>query len=93
MALVRLKVAEPGTAAALATTAYVPVCPFAVNAGAVATPLALVTAVAAPDPAKEAPAPLAGTVNVTVTPPTGLLPASFTVACNAVANAVFMVAV
>ena len=40
-----------------------------------------------------APAPEAGPVNVTVTPLTGLLPASRTVTCNGVANAVLMAAV
>jgi hypothetical protein len=37
-------------------------------------------------------APLAGAVNVTVTPPTGLFPASFTIACSCIANAVLIVA-
>src|SRR4051794_22423705 len=63
---------------------------FAVNAGAVATPLALVTAVVTP-PAKAPLAPLPGAENVTVTPATGLLLASRTVACKAVPNAVAMV--
>jgi len=35
-------------------------------------------------------APLAGAANVTVTPLTGLLPASFTVACSSVGNAVLI---
>jgi hypothetical protein len=51
---------------------------LAVKAGAIATPFALVVAVAAP--AKLALAPLAGTANVTVTPLIGLLLPSFTVA-------------
>src|SRR5258708_22517056 len=58
---------------------------------AVATPCALVTAVFTP-PANVPLAPLVGAVNVTVTPFTGLLDASLTVACSCVANAVLMVA-
>src|SRR6266478_4552558 len=65
---------------------------LAVNTAAVATPLALVTAVFAL-PANVPLAPVcAGAVNVTVTPEIGLLLASFTAACNAVVNAVLMVA-
>src|ERR1700751_4689024 len=65
---------------------------LAVNTTEVATPLALVTAVFTP-PANVPLAPVcAGAVNVTVTPETGLLPASFTVACNAVLNAVLVAA-
>ena len=60
--------------------------------GAVATPLALVVAVAVADPLNVAPAPDAGAVNVTVTPLTGLLFASFTVACSGVVNALLTVA-
>ena len=41
------------------------------------------------DPGKVPLAPLDGAVNVTITPLTGLLLASVTVACNAVANATF----
>ena len=37
-------------------------------------------------------APVPGAVNVTVTPDTGLLPASFTVTASALAKAVLMVA-
>ena len=60
---------------------------LAVNVAEVATPLALVTAVFAP-PANVPLAPVcAGAVNVTVTPETGLLLASFTVACKVEANA------
>src|SRR5580698_4337610 len=73
--LVRLNVAEVDTPATLAVTAYVPVWPLAVSAGAVATPLALVMAVAVADPLKAAVAPLPGAVKVTVTPASGLLPA------------------
>src|ERR1700686_4695774 len=66
---------------------------LAVNTDAVATPLALVTAVFAP-PANVPLAPVcAGAVNVTVTPETRLLLASFTVAFNAVVNAALMVTV
>ena len=66
---------------------------LAVNIAEVATPLALVTAVFTP-PANVPLAPVcAGAVKVTVTPETGLLLASFTVACSAVVNAVLIVAV
>jgi hypothetical protein len=65
---------------------------LAVNAGAVATPLPFVTAVAVNDPLNAPLAPLAGAVNVTVTPLTGLLLESFTVACSAVAKFVLTVA-
>src|ERR1700693_3944545 len=65
---------------------------LAVNTADVATPLAFVTAVFTP-PANVPLAPVcAGAVNVTVTPETGLLLASFTVACSAVVNAVAIVA-
>ncbi len=63
---------------------------MAVRTGAVAIPLALVAAVAVSDPLKAALAPVAGAVNVTVTPLTGLLFTSFTVACSAVENTVVM---
>ena len=62
------------------------------KAGAVATPLALVDAVAVAEPPKVPLAPLAGAVKVTAAPLTGLPPASFTVACSAVAKAVLMAA-
>ena len=55
----------------------------------VATPLELVTAVVTP-PAKLPLAPEAGAAKVTVTPLTGLLPASFTVTCSAEPNAVLI---
>ena len=64
---------------------------MAVNVGDVATPLLLVTTVAVARPPNVPVAPEAGAVKVTVAPFTGLLPASFTVACIAVANAVLMV--
>src|SRR5215831_14167256 len=76
----------------LAITLYgPPAVPFAVNVGAVATPLALVATVAGLPPVKAPLAPLAGGVKVTVTP-LWLLPLSLTVACNAVPNGVLMVA-
>ena len=68
-----------------------PAVALAVNTTDVATPLALVVAVFTP-PAKVPLAPVVGAVNVTVTPLTGLLPASFTVACSEVAKAVLIVA-
>jgi hypothetical protein len=77
---------------ALATTLYgPPAVAFAVNVADVATPLALVVAVFTP-PANVPLAPLAGGVNVTTTPLTGLLPASVTVATRGAANAVLIVA-
>jgi hypothetical protein len=66
--------------------------PFAVTVGAVATPLAFVTAVAVVDEPNTALAPVPGAVNVTVAPLTGLPVASVTVACNAVANAALITA-
>ena len=66
---------------------------FAVKADAVAMPAALVVAVAVKVAPVKAPlGPVAGAVNVTVTPLTGLFEASFTVACNCAAKAVFTVA-
>ena len=61
---------------------------MAVSVGPVATPLLLVTAVAAAKPPNVPVAPVAGAVKVTVTPPTTLLLASLTIACKAVANTV-----
>jgi len=89
---VRLKLAGVATPATVAFTVKLPATAFAVNAGAVAIPLALVTAVAVADPPNLPLAPLAGAVNVTVTPLNGLLPASFTVACSAVPYAVLTTA-
>ena len=60
--------------------------------GAVAIPLALVTAVAVADPLNVPLAPVPGALKLTVTPLSGLLLASLTTACSAVANAVFTVA-
>jgi hypothetical protein len=70
----------------------VPAVAFAVNAVAVATPLLLVTAVAVAELPNFPLAPLPGAVKLTVTPLSGLLLASFTVACSGVANAVLTVA-
>jgi len=64
---------------------------LAVKIAAVATPCAFVAAVFAP-PAKVPLAPLPGDANVTVTPLTGLLRESLTVACSWAANAVLTVA-
>jgi hypothetical protein len=75
----------------LAVTVYDPVALLAVSAGAVATPLALVVAVAVAEPLNVAPAPDAGAVNVTVTPLTGS-EFEVTVACRAVPNTVPTVA-
>ena len=69
-----------------------PVTPLAVRAGAVAIPLALVTAVAVADPEKAARAPVPDAVKVTVTPLTGLPLASFTAACSAVVKVALIVA-
>jgi hypothetical protein len=65
--------------------------PFAVRTFDLATPDALVTAVLAP-PGKLArgPDPGGGMTNVTVTPPTGLPLASFTVATRRFAKAVLI---
>src|SRR5580704_17932946 len=63
---------------------------LAVKAGAVATPVASVFPVTVAVPANVPLAPLAGAVNVTGAPLTGLLPTSFTIACNAPGNALPM---
>src|SRR5258708_39891811 len=60
--------------------------PLAVKAGGVAIPLALVITVALPPNVPDAPD--TGAAKVTLAPAIGLLDASFTVACNAVANEV-----
>ena len=60
------------------------------KAGAVATPLPFVVTLV--DPPKVPLAPLPGAANVTVIPLNGWPPESSTVACSAVANAVFTVA-
>src|SRR5260221_8529655 len=90
--LVNAKLAGVETPATEAVTLYgPPAVLLAVKIAAVATPCALVTAVLTP-PANVPLAPLVGAVKVTVTPFTGLLDASLTVACSCVANAVLMVA-
>jgi hypothetical protein len=88
---VKAKFAEVAPVA-LATTLYgPPAVEFAVKVADVATPLAFVVAVFTP-PANVPLAPLAGAVNVTKTPLTGLFPASVTVATKGAANAVLIVA-
>ena len=59
------------------------------NTAEVATPELLLTAVFTP-PANVPDAPLLGAVKVTVTPLTGLPPASFTVTCRRSENAVLI---
>jgi hypothetical protein len=89
--LVRAKFAEVAPVA-LATTLYGPLAiALAVKTTDVATPLALVVALFTP-PANEPLAPLAGGVNVTTTPLTGLLPASVTVTTKGAAKAVLIAA-
>src|SRR5437588_205943 len=77
---VRLKLAGVATPAVDAVTAKAPAVEFAVKVGAVAMPDELVTT--AGEPPKTPLAPLEGAANVTIAPDTGLLPASFTVACS-----------
>src|SRR5262245_10127130 len=90
---VRLKLAGVDDPDTVAVTVYVPPVPFALKAGAVATPLAFVGTLAVFKPPVNVPlGPLAGAVNVTVTPLSGLLLASFTVAANAVAKLVLTLA-
>src|SRR5205085_1647446 len=83
----KLTVVRP---AALAATLYgPPAVVFAVNAVAVAIPLALVVASVVFVPFANVPlAPVAGAVKATLTPATGLLLASLTVTARVVANAV-----
>ena len=90
--LVREKLAEVPTPETAAVTVYgPPAVALAVKIAAVATPDALVVAVFTP-PANVPLAPLAGAAKVTVTPLTGLLKESLTVACSCAANAVLTVA-
>ena len=85
------KAAAVATPETEAVTVYgPPAIVFAEYTAAVATPEAFVVPVLRP-PANVPLAPLAGAVKVTVTPLTGLLKASLTVACNGVENAVFTV--
>ena len=80
----KLTVVSPEDAA---VTMYGPVVPLAVN-GADAMPDAFVATEIAVDELLNVPlAPLPGAVNVTSTPDTGLLPASFTVTASAVNGA------
>ena len=91
--LVRLKLAVGVTPAALAVTRYGPPgMPLAVN-GAEASPVLAEATVIVAVPFENVPlAPLAGAVNVTCTPLTGLLLPSVTLACRAVVNTVLTVA-
>src|SRR5882757_9011705 len=84
--LVSAKFAGVATPVTVAVTLYgPPTVAFAVNVGAVATPLASVTAVAVKDAPGNVPlAPAPGAVNVTVAPLAGALPAPVTVAFKAV---------
>ncbi len=80
--LVRVKLAgdRPATEA---VTVYCPAVPFAVMTGEVAMPAAFVVILTVfPPVAKVRLGPLAGAVNVTVTPATGVLLTSLTVATN-----------
>jgi hypothetical protein len=88
--LVKLKLAGAATPVTLAATVYPPAMALAVNAGAVATPLLLVGAVAVSEVPNLPLAPLLGAVKITFTAFSGLPLASVTVAWRAVANAVFM---
>ena len=78
--VVRLKLAAVVKPATLDVTLYVPSWLLAVKAGAVATPLVFVVAVAVEEPANAPLAPVEGAVNVTVAPLTGLPLASVTMA-------------
>src|SRR5258707_735659 len=90
--LVSEKLAGVATPATDAVTLYgPPAVAFAVNVVEVATPLTLVVAVFTP-PAKVPLTPLAGAVNVTNTPFTGLFPASFTVVFFSDADTVLIAA-
>ena len=83
--------AAPVSPVKSAVTVYgPPVVPFAVKADAVATPLVPVESVSVVFPlvANVPLAPVAGAVNVTITPLTGLLSLSTTVACRDVPKAV-----
>jgi len=90
LVLVKAKVAGLVTPDTLAFTEYEPTVEFAVKLEDVATPLALVTAVLPLE--KTALAPEPGAVKVTVTPLTGLFPASLTVTWSAEPKAVLMTA-
>jgi hypothetical protein len=83
--IVNLAVAAKPVAAAF--TIYVPAVAFAVNTPDVAMPEVSVDLMLPPG-LKLPPAPLTGALNVTVTPPTGLLKASRTLTDRGVAKAV-----
>ena len=84
MVFVNWKTAGLGTPDTMADTVNEPTVPLAVKSGEVATPAALVVAVTVVwPPAKTPLGPLTGALKVTVTPDTGLLPASATVADKA----------
>jgi hypothetical protein len=86
------KFAVASPVAAAVTVYGPPAVAFAVN-GADATPVAFVASVMVAVLLLNTPdAPDPGAVNVTFTPETGLLPASFTVTASAFANAVLIVA-
>ena len=82
--LVRAKEAELDTPATVALTLYGPPAVLFAVTVALATPSVLVMAVTV----LVIPGPLVGPLKDTVTPGTGLLPASFTVASNGFAKAV-----
>src|SRR5271170_1527652 len=88
---VRLKRAWLDTPVTAALTWYgPPAIEFAVNAGANAIPLALVTTTVLVLPLEKVPpAPLSGDVNVTLAPGTALPKASITKACNGISNEVW----
>ena len=90
----RAKLAPAPNPGAEAITKYPPVVPFAVKVEAVAIPEALVMAVVTFVLVSEnlPLGPMAGAVNVTVTPATGLAAESFTITCNAVAKGVLIIA-
>ena len=91
--LVSEKVAGIATPVTDASTVKLPGVELAMNAGEVATPDAFVIAVAVlPPPARVTLAPVEGAVNETITPLSGLLPASLTVAASGLANALLTVA-
>jgi hypothetical protein len=88
--LVRLKFTAV-TPVAVAVTVYGPPAMALALNGALATPLAFVTTVMVAVLLLNTPlAPEPGAVNVTVTPETGLLEASFTVTASAFVNAVLI---
>src|SRR5690349_24167204 len=85
------KLAGEATPLADPVTLYAPATLLAVKTAAVATPCAFVVAVFTP-PANVPLAPLPGAAKVTVTPLTGLVNESLTVACSCVAKAELTVA-